>query len=568
MADVLTVVGGVASISQIIISLAHTSQCVITFCKDVSQAPNILREINQKLSFLREILEHVQSCLIFGNDVDVISSDTGQMLGRAILHVQLNLREAQLKCQKVTDSDIRKARNRIKWVLKDRAVLKKLLEELSASDRILQNVIQIIILKVSIITCQASSSIANHHTSRSRSGPRNQQSRHKATFVSLSPWLMRMGFYANLVTRSSRRCWIEAYVSLGYKFPSWFLAKSIDFEFRFSLPRYITLQNRVNISSSFMTACSQGNVCKIRVCLAERSGSVRDRSLCTGKTPLLLAVEGGHVEAVKLLLEAGADPNIGDDNRLLPVFCALGMNPGRHKRFIQLPPRNESWIAILRLLIDHNASVHEIVHGRSLTTLNLISNTRPQTLEFFRLLSDEFYDDFDACHRTCYSAASNALRSGASALDCLKALKKSELDFSRLFPDGKSLIHLAAEYSCNADVLDYICANCPRDYINLRDSFGWTALHYGMASEVLGSAQMPLTKLRLLIKRGASPSIDATYHPLFSRLLKMESPDRCSCFEISQKLKSHLYEGFIDILQDSGCDIPADAFLEIFHDAK
>jgi ankyrin repeat protein len=46
-----------------------------------------------------------------------------------------------------------------------------------------------------------------------------------------------------------------------------------------------------------------------------RNGANIDRRGCGGFTALLLAVRGGHIETVKLLLEAGADVNIhqGED---------------------------------------------------------------------------------------------------------------------------------------------------------------------------------------------------------------------------------------------------------------
>ena len=59
---------------------------------------------------------------------------------------------------------------------------------------------------------------------------------------------------------------------------------------------------------SFLTACERGDVVSVRKILQSEPGSIYYRS-GRGVTPLLLAIEGGHFEVCKTLLENSVDVN-------------------------------------------------------------------------------------------------------------------------------------------------------------------------------------------------------------------------------------------------------------------
>lgn len=110
--------------------------------------------------------------------------------------------------------------------------------------------------------------------------------------------------------------------------------------------------------------------------------------------------------------------------------------------FAQLPPRNVLWMDIIRLLADYDASVHDVVHGNSLTTLNLVwHHGESRVLEFFHFLQDQRYADFDAENVGAWSAFISALRSTGTSLKCLKFLEARGIDFSKISADGRSLLH-------------------------------------------------------------------------------------------------------------------------------
>lgn len=155
-------------------------------------------------------------------------------------------------------------------------------------------------------------------------------------------WLRRLGFYGSFTSIVRVATEDEVRIHIGFRIPQWVSTKSIDICLEFSrlsaqaygiriLGGEIELQNRVSDDSLFMTACRKGDTKLIKQLLDEKTASVRYRTESTGSTPLLvsslllnttawradtvqLAIEGNHFQAVKCLLDHGADPNIGDDN--------------------------------------------------------------------------------------------------------------------------------------------------------------------------------------------------------------------------------------------------------------
>ena len=114
---------------------------------------------------------------------------------------------------------------------------------------------------------------------------------------SVPRWL---GFYGYFAFTTSTNAWISR-LCFGYCPPAWLCSKSVALELGLSnlatgdsgiqfLPGHIRLQNRVALDSPFMTACQRGDVRSIRQHLADRTGSVGDRTTCYGKTPLLVSI--------------------------------------------------------------------------------------------------------------------------------------------------------------------------------------------------------------------------------------------------------------------------------------
>ncbi|OKL59087.1 hypothetical protein UA08_05842 [Talaromyces atroroseus] len=576
MAGLIAVAGGIASVSQVLVYLAQTTKHVVEFYGDFTEAPIVLHRIKEKLHLLQQMIAQVQSYVIEHHDSDILPSETKELLLGSVRRVQDSLDKAKLKCHKVTDKNIKKTMKRVVWVLRDEPALSKLLQDLNDSDHILHLVMQVLIMKTTTLALQyQSTAIKEARGNRATAGSQPLVSLPKWTNRPNNSWpwwwwwLRQYGFYGTLKIRQSHsQHLLDTHILLGYKFPAWLWSKSIDIELKFQLPRCIRMQNRVPVDSPFIVACRNGDVQRIRQSLADKPGSVGDRLSCTGETPLMLTIECGNMDAMKVLLDAGADPNVGDDDGITPVFRALGMNPRRNKIFPQLPPRNPMWVDIIRLLVEYDASVHEVVNGNSLTTLNLIwHKNKSRTLEFFHFLHDQYYVDFGADKIDGFSAFTSAFRSVGSSLECIQFLyEKVGLDFSRISADGRSLLHLGAEYAHEPETIEYLCRACPSDYINRQDDLGWTPLHYAIFFEGLHKPEDSLAKVELLIRHGANPYIKSTRLPMFCTVLDIDT-DRFTAFELCEALPSHRYEQFLDIVRNYGYDIPEEAETNVFYEA-
>jgi len=94
-----------------------------------------------------------------------------------------------------------------------------------------------------------------------------------------------------------------------------------------------------------------------------------DQVLSTGATPLMRAVKGGDIEAVKLLLKYKADLNLPNDEGITPLMVAAGMghgaNPtrGRYKTDAQAAE-------CVQLLVEAGADVNQAVPRTRRTALH------------------------------------------------------------------------------------------------------------------------------------------------------------------------------------------------------
>jgi len=260
------------------------------------------------------------------------------------------------------------------------------------------------------------------------------------------------------------------------------------------------------------------------------------------------------------------------------------MNPRKSRYFPQFAPTRDTWLDVLHLLVDHGASIREVVAGRSLAMLDIIpSSTRPRTLEFFRFLQNELYADFPTTDLKYASPFVNAIRSADSAIECLEFLKKhAGVDFSRLAADdGRTVLHFGAEFAADTRVLDYLCASCDPSYVNRQDVRGWTPLHYAVSRDFfnnsaasLGCGQS-LMNVQYLVRRGEDPTLRSTarFPALCDGLLEQDmeefSPlELCKAFDATERGRGRpKYERLVGILEEFGHGVSETEEGSVFFDA-
>jgi len=125
-------------------------------------------------------------------------------------------------------------------------------------------------------------------------------SRCRFSLLSVDSVLRRAGFYGHFIfTSSENDTKRKRILCVGFCLPSWMTSKSVSLEIELTsfsisqelmLSECIRIQNRVSIDSPLMTACRNGDVELIRQHLVDGNGHVNDRTLCSGKTPLLVSL--------------------------------------------------------------------------------------------------------------------------------------------------------------------------------------------------------------------------------------------------------------------------------------
>jgi Ankyrin repeats (3 copies) len=251
--------------------------------------------------------------------------------------------------------------------------------------------------------------------------------------------------------------------------------------------------------------------------------------------------------------------------RSLPIFAITGV---RGRCGFAHPPTWNSWLEALKLLVSYGASVHEPVHGRSISTCLIVRGDRqPKLLEFLSLLKEENYTEFGCVYRPRgFSAVYNAVIARGESRSCLKLLSQTGVDLSSALDDGRSALHLAAQSAFDVETLEYLCNNGCNNDVNRQDQWGWTPLHYTLLSAALGTCPKRFAKTRYLLWRGADPSIKADRPlPFLKKDLLPQEPFNSAV--LADSLGSTILDEYVDVLVAAGHPRPCGMDLDFFFDA-
>lgn len=233
------------------------------------------------------------------------------------------------------------------------------------------------------------------------------------------------------------------------------------------------------------------------------------------------------------------------------------MIPTAHPRLEQLPPTWDRWLDIFRLLIKHEASASETVRGRNLAGLNVEKDGQPsKTLEFLRILAIEDPMQFNVVSGfQFWSALHNALRCRAEAVDALALLHASGVNLSKIKDDGRTALHLATMTHTSYGTLEYLYADRCSDYINRRDQWGWTSLHYAVVSRSSSEGAAPHSNTVALLRKGADPMIKASSNSMY---IYEQPTGAFTAFEILRHVRPARFQLLVEVLQHAGIAIEAE----------
>ncbi|TRX91560.1 hypothetical protein FHL15_007565 [Xylaria flabelliformis] len=529
MADPLSILGGLTASGQILSTIVKTVVAISEFCDNFRNAPRHFVRIRDRLIQIRDILVEIESQIQNLTDDDFLPRDIRKHLHNAISSVLKEVIQVQEYIPRRTSFT-----EKLQWATFRKRLSKKAVEELDQAEASLFKIFH-------FLTCR--NAMILRVESRQRQ-PKTEQKQTKPWSAIASRRAIRQINFAFLNSDSIwRRLGVSGALSyvkddqghwkshwlLGFQ-PPWSWMQSVLFQIDFAnrsdgasgvriTSGHLYLQNRISTDHPFMRACQSGDIDLMRQCLDDQPWVIRDRCITTGETPLLLAIKGESLEAVKWLLERGANPNDGDDDQLLPVFAALGMKAPGKSIFLQLAPKWESWFECLRLLVLHNASIHEVVHGKTLGMLSVFSRYRStamndHTINYINFLRSEDYVDFDTTDRQGWSTLGLALQSPSQGLRAIQILKGLGVNISRILDDGRSYLSIAIEATKDISILQYLYDNGCAQHLNRQDKWGWTPLHYCVFAESGAKCNTGLPKLHFLLEKGANTETRAGYHNL------------------------------------------------------
>jgi Ankyrin repeats (3 copies) len=228
----------------------------------------------------------------------------------------------------------------------------------------------------------------------------------------------------------------------------------------------------------------------------------------------------------------------------IPIFSVLNSSIGGNSKLIQYPPTWSGWLKAFHVLVQHGASVHEMVQGRAVSAMNLIRRDLPEEslVEFFNILKDQYFLDFHSIdtHRWC--ALMSAIRSRCYATEAINFLLGIGIDFNRIYEDGSTALHWAAEMASHRDILKQVCAVAGLQNLNRQDKHGWTPLHYAVISAHLNREANRYEKLTYLLDIGADYGIKGRHNLLFCGNRKMM--DEITPYQLAMALNIEVAETF------------------------
>ncbi|KAF2796340.1 ankyrin [Melanomma pulvis-pyrius CBS 109.77] len=584
MSGVGEIIAGVAvaaSFTQLLAHVLRTSKTLFVFYQDFKDAPSHLKHVQQKLLLLLCILEVYEVHLREIDDDRLLPSNLRMLLQIVLQRLDDDIFEMNQRFFNDGQKRSRSLKMKFKLMFTDREVIAKLMERLRDAERDLVLLTGLLNIKISSVAFASLPAVDSSHSVDQTTKDVIQKptgspiARHctKST-LKVAPrsyvlvpdsWLRKLGFYCSVTILVTPGDVKTTKILLGYKFPIWFSHKAISIYFQLAwstlcnisiMPGYIRVQNQVALGSPFMGACERGDVRLISQYVREDPEILNNRTICSGKTPLLLAIASQNLEAVKYLLDSGADANMGDDERILPIFSAIGFRDKRianSTQYIQVPPPTTLWLDMVKLLSQYGASVHENIAGKSMTTAFLSRDSYdPQVvLRYFRLLLEENYTDFDACDDQGRCALANAIRGGEAATSSIDFLAREGVQLSRILADGKNVLHLSASIAMDMKPIKHFYERHGIIEVNRLDQWGWTPLHYAVDSPS-NRCGGTCGKVRMLLKKGADPySKGRMAHFRHLHPSNMFS-EPVSPIEYAEWLGCEVYERFVDDMVATG----------------
>ncbi|XP_066242235.1 ankyrin repeat and SOCS box protein 10 isoform X2 [Saccopteryx leptura] len=262
-----------------------------------------------------------------------------------------------------------------------------------------------------------------------------------------------------------------------------------DFRYNIRALRLWSLTYEEELITPLHVAASRGHIEVLRLLLRWRA---RPDMAPAGRTALHEACAAGHADCVHVLLVAGADPNIPDQDGNCPLHLCRG----------------SSILECAELLLRFGAKVDSRSEEEEETPLHVAARLGHVELADLLLRWGACLDARDAegwtplliaCDTRCMSPA-DAEATTARCLQLCRLLLSAGADANAADQDKRRPLHLACRRG-HAAVVELLLAYGVS--VNIMDYGGHTALHYALQGPPSALAQSPENVVRALLNHGA-----------------------------------------------------------------
>jgi ankyrin repeat protein len=249
----------------------------------------------------------------------------------------------------------------------------------------------------------------------------------------------------------------------------------------------------------------------------------------------------------------------------LPVFLALQVRESVW--YLGWPLRFE----VMRLLIRNGASEHELVRNMSITQLILLDSVPHsfKLMEFFNLLLEESYADFDSVGKNSGCAFLSAIMTQTQAMEALDFLVRVGVNFNHILIDGMTVLSFAACLSITPGILEKVCSVAGLEHLNRQNRHGLTPLHYAITCAYKIPCIESYQKIKFLLQNGADLNLKGKYTGIDSWVsprLKDIYPE-FTPYELAKGLDTNLGDRFVHEVELCGRRHELDSMVEVFEDA-
>ncbi|KAF2802351.1 uncharacterized protein BDZ99DRAFT_469090 [Mytilinidion resinicola] len=148
-----------------------------------------------------------------------------------------------------------------------------------------------------------------------------------------------------------------------------------------------------------------------------------------------------------------------------------------------------------------------------------------------------------------------------------KVLFQAGVQMARVLPDGRTLLHFAAELADDVDVLREVYERYDVREVNRQDKYGWSPLHYSITSHSHRPRNGACRKIRYFLGKGADSSVKGVGLILCQMGLPFHGSAR-DAYELSSALGPELHAKFLEALEVTGIPGVDDLDNEAFEDAE